>query len=98
MSKYYIKFDNSNNAKNKAEEETKEYAACLDGILIPNEQLKDKFLIDMQARIDKINQEYKRCRDVKVSIWISDETQHVSLADGICYIRIYKVKKEMTAN
>ncbi len=96
MSKYYIKFCNANSAKNKAQEEAKGYAERLDSMLLPDEHSKNKFIKEVQNRIDSINKEYKRCGDVKVDVWTTDGIQHICLADGICYIRIFKVKIDVS--
>jgi hypothetical protein len=95
MSKYFVKFINGNQCKNSAESTAYNYVKTLDGILFPDEESKYDFTKEVNRRIEEINIESRRCRDVKFSMWNYDTSTQISIADGICYLEIYKVNLEI---
>lgn len=95
MSKYYIKVDNGNRCKNNAEKAVDAYVNTHDGMLFPSAQAKEDFIKEVRNHVTKLNGMYKRCGDVRVSIWKSDDdTTNIGFGEYICYIRIYIVRQE----
>lgn len=94
MSKYFVKFDHGNMCKNNAEKAVEEYIRALDGILLPSLQTKEDFVKGVKNHVTKLNDMYRRCKDVPVKVWETKSTTNIGFADYICYIRIYKVKEE----
>ncbi|NDV83414.1 hypothetical protein [Bacteroides sp. 51] len=94
MGKYYVKYETGSKCKNSAEVAANNFVETLDGILLSDILAKEIFIKDVKAEIDKINLQNRRCRDVRFSTW-NGEGVNISVGEGICYLRIYKVKKEI---
>lgn len=94
MSKYFVKYEGHSKAKNNAETAADQYAEKQDGILLLGVQVKEEFIKQVKNDIDKINLKYSRCRDVRFSTW-SQDAFNIGIGEGLCYLRIYKVNKEL---
>lgn len=95
MTKYYVKFESHCQAKNSAEQEAIALFKEHDGILLLKEHSRESVLKDLKAGIDRINLRHHRCGDVRFSTWKTEGTENATLGDGVCYLRIYRVKIEI---
>ena len=95
MSKYYVKRRGGTQPKNNAEKAAFEYFRTLDGILLSDSVCKDDFIKDVRLKIDKINIEHRRCRDVRFETWNNGENINISVGNSVSYLNIYKVEIEL---
>lgn len=94
MSKYFVKYDSGTKCKNTADKEAETYARSLDGILLNSVSAKTDFIKEVRHQIELINLRNRRCKDVRFSTWNGEGT-NIGISEGICYLRIYKVNKEV---
>lgn len=72
----YFTYITSNHwiAKNKAQEQAHKLALEIAGLIIPKSKV-NAFKKDVQLKVDQINQDHKRCNDLRLSIWKPDMTK-----------------------
>ncbi|MDR1981353.1 MAG: hypothetical protein LBQ39_07030 [Tannerellaceae bacterium] len=100
MSKYYVLFRHGTACKNTAEREADEYARTLNSFLLPDDRSKENLINELNRKIGEINSLNCRCRDVTIETWNDPDSYlnpatHISIAGGVCYVRIYRVMKEV---
>ena len=92
MPKYFVKFDNGTACKNKAQEAVYAYVRELDGVLLSDQTAKNDFHKKIKEQIERINRAHLRCGNINISSWQA-EGENISFGGGICFLRIYIVKK-----
>jgi hypothetical protein len=80
MKKYFAEMAHLNNPKNKAEEAVQSYAKGVNHTLIHGDENLQVFIKQFQNRVDEINHEFPRCKDISTeyrnytdygSMWVS---------------------------
>lgn len=86
-------------AKNKAWEEVQKFAHEQDGTLIYGEQALKDFITAAAVKVDQVNSEYPRCKDIKFNshkIYNLNIYSRVDLDDAF-NIEFLPIKKELPA-
>lgn len=99
--KYFTRYIYRSAAGNRAEKEADQWLRTLDGWLLADGKAKGGFVEEIKTRIDRLNTEHPRCRDIAVKTYDDawarereeDAIAYVSVGD-LCVLDIYPVKKE----
>ena len=96
MEQYFFKLSQSYSAKNKMDEEIKDFLYSLDGTLITDGL--EVFQDHLQAKINEIHTRHSRCKPIDLRIWGSafDSNRGIkdlAVACGCSTGKIYEVKR-----
>ena len=92
--KYYVKYVNGTQHKNKPQKQAAELLWNQDGALLMSEEAKTAFINDLKANIKKINEANPRCKETEIHS--SDMYNLTNVAVSECaYLIIYPVKLEI---
>lgn len=94
MSKYFVHYSCGSKCKNSAESEADAYIRTLDGTLLKSIEGRHEFVKNVKSEIGHINQRNRRCRDVLFHTWGDNGTLNIGIAEGVGYLRIYRVNRE----
>ena len=95
MSKYFTRTSGGVMPKNKAQQTAYELRKECDGILFLSLAAKNDFKEELRRKVDVINQNHRKCTDLHVNTWKSDENTKCIGVNELFTVYIHKIQSEI---
>jgi len=92
LMRYYAKFNDGCQTKNKAQEKAYAFMKTFGSILLSSDAALEKMVADMRTGIDLINRTHNRCSDISFSSYLKKDYRGNSVNVGdICSFSFFPV-------
>lgn len=97
MMRYFAKFHDGSQTKNKAQIKAYDFMKTFASIMLNSDAALEKMVTDMRTGVDLINCTHPRCGDISFSVYLHDDYRGKSANVGeICSYSFYPVLSDFT--